>query len=110
MSQSVPVSQNYDFAIVVDANGWRVRIVDATTLNPISSAGANHGALTGQFSDLSGLWESYRVNSIYAKFTPTALQALGCVTATISIVDTVAGPGANDFPGSIANFSRSKTM
>jgi hypothetical protein len=95
--------------IEAGTNGWNYELLQGGV--GVGNRSALYGALTGQFAQLSSLWQTYRLDGIMLEFTPSSFSGLGQAGPMASVVDaaglTLPQPNAGDL---LERFSRSRTL
>jgi hypothetical protein len=76
-------------------NGWYYSVRQGTSQIPVSEDAALYGATTDQFSQLSELWSTYRVNSIDIAYFPPYFGA-GSTGPVVSAIDPAGSVGPID--------------
>jgi len=53
----------------------------------VGNSSALYGQLTGQFDQLSTLWQTYRLDNVMMEWTPNTFSGTGFSSPTASIMD-----------------------
>jgi len=106
---SAQLGRNYFVQFLAGVNGWAIEVLDDAFLPFVTERG-DYGAITQQFTNLAKLWSTYRINSVSAHFSPSAMYQMGSLSPTLTIVDVLGGSKQSDFPNSLGWYSRSKSL
>lgn len=96
--------------MVAGVNGWAIRTTDSSFNQVGSVPRGDYGAATGQFAKLSNLWNTYRIKSVTARFTPAGTWLNSTLSPAISVVDVVGGNNSGDFATTLGLYNKSRNL